>query len=97
MRISDWSSDVCSSDLLILSDRGLANHRNVGARLRYEIRFNAEERESDDDDTQHDLDEQTGLLFTQDLQHDCTLKENPRNAMTRRSEERRVGNKWIRT
>src|SRR3546814_5448918 len=34
MRISDWSSDVCSSDLLLRADRGQAGnqHQFVGGR-----------------------------------------------------------------
>src|SRR3546814_8738713 len=30
MRISDWSSDVCSSDLLVGRGRGLALHDGIG-------------------------------------------------------------------
>src|SRR3546814_6575761 len=33
MRISDWSSDVCSSDLLVLFDRQLRRHEVNGARF----------------------------------------------------------------
>src|SRR3546814_16715544 len=32
MRISDWSSDVCSSDLVALPRHGLHKHRGGGAR-----------------------------------------------------------------
>src|SRR3546814_14911345 len=32
MRISDWSSDVCSSDLPVLSDRRSATQRPTGKR-----------------------------------------------------------------
>src|SRR3546814_15333221 len=33
MRISDWSSDVCSSDLLAIGARGVAHHALVLAEL----------------------------------------------------------------
>src|SRR3546814_19871437 len=33
MRISDWSSDVCSSDLLFLGDEAVLLHQHIGAVL----------------------------------------------------------------
>src|SRR5690606_37277408 len=69
----------------VLADRDLADLGHVGTGPRHEVRFDAEERETEHHDTEHDLDEQPGFVLTQELQHGCTLTEirAPRRRCTR--------------
>src|SRR3546814_10096989 len=93
MRISDWSSDVCSSDLLsmgalqIMMDKGqqedwLNSHLIVGLLATFTVT--------------------TILLIYRELTHEhpiinLRLLRNPNFAVANRSEERRVGKECVST
>src|SRR3546814_1548072 len=81
MRISDWSSDVCSSDLIIRAievndGAGLLGHENAVSGLHQPV------------------DQHIRQAILQSLQH---FAPNPRMVQNRRSEERRVGKECVST
>src|SRR3546814_20135382 len=88
MRISDWSSDVCSSDLTRDNVLGLVAVTGSGEVIR--VGSNTTK-----DATGYDL---THLLVSSEgtlaLIVEATLKLAP---LPSRSEERRVGQEWVRT
>src|SRR3546814_15567249 len=99
MRISDWSSDVCSSDLPLLSTFWISKPRNVVARLvpdpirqRYEIKIETLSQEQ----ITRQLDR--GTVQDGFLVHEVE-GETHRTSMksVRRSEERRVGKECVST
>src|SRR3546814_14781430 len=88
MRISDWSSDVCSSDLLLhfQRDRGVLHLQRV-VHLRHALA-----RELDVDDGADDLDDLALVAHSVSLR---LLNSLP--IRTGRSEERRVGKECVST
>src|SRR3546814_18826737 len=98
MRISDWSSDVCSSDLVILG-RSAAETRGPRRRAR-----EAGRAASGGVRTQARFAEQVALAeFDVELQEfdqlpfRLDLLEHAHDAVVGRSEERRVGKAWVST
>src|SRR3546814_12877063 len=93
MRISDWSSDVCSSDLLaILGEFELDRSCDLLHRLRLRGGTDTADRKADVDGRTNALIEQVGL------KEDLTIGD--RDHVGRnigRSEERRVGKECVST
>src|SRR3546814_11101883 len=89
MRISDWSSDVCSSDLLVASRR-LAIHGNltIDAALRQILQSSAGNGSLDELVTSRQRD-------TTEQQARCDARKKQRSE--HRSEERRVGKECVST
>src|SRR3546814_20871740 len=81
MRISDWSSDVCSSDRAALVDR-LADHVHDATK-----RFRA--------DRHADLRAGVGDLLTPDKAVGAIHGGGADGVLAERSEERRVGKEWV--
>src|SRR3546814_17239141 len=99
MRISDWSSDVCSSDLAIVVEQ----HRIAEAALleAYEVARHQRLQRRCGTATAHlelahvaDVEEPRGLTRPQVLGHDAFVLDGHRVA---RSEERRVGKECVST
>src|SRR3546814_17896721 len=88
MRISDWSSDVCSSDL-----SGLAEKVISADQAQYEIVARATEHVVDADTTIQRVSVRTAVepILTR------SAVESVLPVATERSEERRVGKEWVRT
>src|SRR3546814_14691879 len=85
MRISDWSSDVCSSDLEILDPKSRQLRREMESATQY-----AQWR-----DAAAELDRREGL--DQGQAEECGDEYDRRMIRSRlRSEERRVGKEWDR-
>src|SRR3546814_6920151 len=88
MRISDWSSDVCSSDLLLKA--GLVDKKKI-------------KRASHDKSNEKKAERRTGTQTVDELRL-AALETQQKNAERtrklndeRRSEERRVGKAWVST
>src|SRR3546814_1329119 len=103
MRISDWSSDVCSSDLYPLSAHGMMHTliRNAHAGDPYRIDtllmfmanmgWNSAMNTRETMQWLTDKDEDGGYRIPRIIYSDAFASE-----MVARSEERRVGNGWVR-
>src|SRR3546814_15256281 len=86
MRISDWSSDVCSSDLRPVTDEGdyqiklrkMREFLEVADKLKVNIRFRGREM------SHQELGREMAARIEADLGEDIVIE-------SRRSEERRVG------
>src|SRR3546814_20641357 len=89
MRISDWSSDVCSSDLFETGHLGRGNGTADGLR-RVEI-----------DEAHHSCEvsavEELVVGSNRHLEHHAVSTEHQRSVRTARSEERSVGKEGVRT
>src|SRR3546814_11089646 len=94
MRISDWSSDVCSSDLMLdYQGRGLSvmemSHRSdVYAQIAHEAEQDLRDLLGISDDY--------AVLFLQGGAS-TQFAMIPMNLLGERSEERRVGKEWVST
>src|SRR3546814_11232132 len=94
MRISDWSSDVCSSDLVVRAARLYRDYdvRPFAGGILFEYAYR-----------QNALDALLTLLQRLDLpgfelsENYVTLDRDERHRLIERSEERRVGNECVST
>src|SRR3546814_4750561 len=80
MRISDWSSDVCSSDLF-LPENAARSRRDDRRRMRAAVDFGAQARERERTDRQG--------------ADDADFGDADRRRLGERSEERRVGKECV--
>src|SRR3546814_13788895 len=98
MRISDWSSDVCSSDLILGRERAVRHQVRMLRALRLRV-LASEERELREitEQAEHAV-EQTDIDQTT-AAGDAALVERAENAdrSEDRSEERRVGKECVST
>src|SRR3546814_12386099 len=93
MRISDWSSDVCSSDLDYALQNNNANIRRLKARIpRVEAIQNADEMQEQFGDIEYR--EQDGRVW---LVFPGKPADDVRATLRSRSEERRVGKECVST
>src|SRR3546814_14411855 len=92
MRISDWSSDVCSSDLMGMARKSLARSarpglRRIGmAQQRFHYEVNGSVLETGDE-----------ILDGRQIRSSAQLAPPSAFALVRRSEERRVGKECVST
>src|SRR3546814_17152671 len=95
MRISDWSSDVCSSDLLraiIVTNRGGAPIRIADVAdvvMGEELRTGAA--------TKNGREVVLGTVFMLAGENSRIVARAAAERLEQRSEERRVGKEWVRT
>src|SRR3546814_14516270 len=99
MRISDWSSDVCSSDLLIGLDSAPSKGRvsEVGANF---LTYEAFTGETGPDAFTYRVRDRLGAEATASIRVGIAPAEAANQApyaVKDRSEERRVGKRWGRT
>src|SRR3546814_19372669 len=90
MRISDWSSDVCSSDLFSTSAELTTTHRNCpdpGPRNFRWLNLGSIDRKRDEK-----RGEISAVWFLSPRQGDEAIPD-----ISRRSDERRVGKEWVST
>src|SRR3546814_7859895 len=92
MRISDWSSDVCSSDLPDGEPRAQPQHRVEPPPA--EEHGRRDERELHHEDAQH---HRSGRLAAQRAEQALQVLPARRAAGVARSEERRGGKEWVST
>src|SRR3546814_18049628 len=91
MRISDWSSDVCSSDLLVAPGE-IDDLRHLG--FRHLISIDAADAEAPPVDVKHDAGGFLAVLVEKRLQH---VNDELHRCVIVRSEERRVGQECVST
>src|SRR3546814_12029483 len=99
MRISDWSSDVCSSDLLPRGVPRLAGRSRVHGRPRTRRRPGEAGAEAGDHGLRTAGDDGTrrAVVGLPDLALRAAARAARDRAFPPRSDERRVGNAWVRT
>src|SRR3546814_9431369 len=91
MRISDWSSDVCSSDLLPLID-GQGNYGSMDGDPPAAVRYTEARLAKAAESLIDDIDKET--VDFQNNYDDTTVEPA---VLPARSEERRVGKEWVST
>src|SRR3546814_13634212 len=93
MRISDWSSDVCSSDLLIIIRKG-ADAEHAVFRLEDDLDVRRHEIRDESRDADSEIDVEAVLEFERRTR--CHVFTGPGHQAVR-SEERRVGKECVST
>src|SRR3546814_13982122 len=93
MRISDWSSDVCSSDLRVQYDpcSGMHQHCLAISRPRTRIALAPDGRFHMNERQRHEFGEAAGFFLQ------CTNTQQMPGPVAVRSEERRVGKECVST
>src|SRR3546814_18772691 len=97
MRISDWSSDVCSSDLRILKAFDFIDRHGRAEDNEDRLRFVLLALHTERIERERAVAIQRRQLTTQTAENDGLPDGNPDNVVELRSEERRVGKECVST